>query len=120
MDLKNTFADRAIHEKWESVYRASSYQGDFNDRIMDRIMGLLAPSPGSLFLDAGCGAGDHTARIARHGLRCVGVDISETILEDAREDREGTPEGTASFQAERLEQLSFPDEFLISSTAGES
>ncbi len=113
MELKDTYADRAIHEKWESVYRASSYQNDFNDRIMERIMGLLAPSPGSLFLDAGCGVGDHSARIARRGLRCVGVDISEAILEDARAKiaREGL-EGRVSFQTERLEQLSFPDEYF--------
>jgi|SRR5271157_321718 len=111
MELKDTYADRQIHEKWESVYRASGYQSDFNDRMMDRIVGLLKPSPESLFLDAGCGTGDHSARIGRHGLRCVGVDISETILDSAREKiaRECL-EGRVSFQSERLEQLSFPDD----------
>ena len=111
MELKDTYADRAIHEGWESVYRANTYQSDFNDRIMNRIMGLLQPPPGSLFLDAGCGTGDHSARIARHGLRCIGVDISETILEDAREKmaREGLDE-RVSFRAEKLEQLSFADD----------
>jgi SAM-dependent methyltransferase len=108
MELKDTYADRAIHEKWESVYRSSTYQSDFNDRIMDRIMSLLEPLPGSLFLDAGCGVGDHSVRIARLGFRCVGVDISETILEDARHAiaREGLDE-RVSFRVERLEQLSF-------------
>src|SRR4051794_21353629 len=111
MELKDTYADRAVHEGWESVYRANPYQGDFNDRIMDRILSRLRPAPGSLFLDAGCGAGDHSARIGRHGLRCIGVDISETILEDARDRiaREGLGE-TVSFRPEKLEQFSFADD----------
>jgi len=111
MELKDTYADRQIHEEWESVYRASGYQSDFNDRMMDRIVGLLKPPPESLFLDAGCGIGDHSARIGRHGLRCIGVDISDAILEDARRkiSRDGL-DGMISFQTEKLEQLSFPDE----------
>jgi ubiquinone/menaquinone biosynthesis C-methylase UbiE len=110
MELKTTYADRAIHEKWESVYRFSRFQNDLNDRIMDRIMRLLQPAPGSLFLDAGCGTGDHSARIGRHGLRCIGVDISETILQDARQRvaKRGLDE-RVSFRAEKLEQLNFPD-----------
>ncbi|MGO9470599.1 MAG: class I SAM-dependent methyltransferase [Isosphaeraceae bacterium] len=110
MELKNTYADRAIHEKWESVYRTSGSQNEFNDRIMDRILGLMNPSPKSLFLDAGCGIGDHSARIGRRGLRCIGVDISETILDEAR--RKISGEGLdemVSFQPEKLEQLSFAD-----------
>jgi len=110
MELKTTYADRAIHEKWESVYRSSESQDDLNDRIMDRIMRLLQPAPGSLFLDAGCGTGDHSARIGRLGMRCVGVDISEQILEDARERvaRDGLNE-RVSFRAEKVEQLTFQD-----------
>ena len=105
MELKETYADRQIHEDWESVYRSSPNQDDLNDRILTRILGLLEPPPGSLFLDAGCGVGDHSARIGRRGLRCVGVDISETILGDARERiaREGL-QGRVSFQAEKLER----------------
>src|SRR5262245_46763356 len=52
---------------------------------MDRIMDYLRPRPGARFLDAGCGIGDHTARIARRGYECVGMDISPTILEKAEE-----------------------------------
>ncbi len=109
MDLGKTYSDRQIHDKWESVYR-DVRQETFNDQIMERIITLLKPSQDDLFLDAGCGTGDHSARIARHGLRCVGVDISETILEDARQRiaREGL-EGRVTFQTERLEALSFQD-----------
>ncbi len=73
-------------------------------------MNVLRPAQDSVFLDAGCGVGDHSARIARFGMRVVGVDVSEAILSDARERiaREGL-EDRVSFQPERLERLSFPD-----------
>ncbi len=113
MELKDTYADRTIHERWESVYRTSGHQSDFNDRIMDRILGHMNPAPESLFLDAGCGVGDHAARIGRRGLRCIGVDISEMILGEARRriSSAGLDE-TVSFRAERLEELSFPDHYF--------
>jgi ubiquinone/menaquinone biosynthesis C-methylase UbiE len=78
---------------------------------MDRIIRLFKPAPGSLVLDAGCGVGDHTVRIARHGLECVGVDISEAILREARAKiaAEGLDQ-SVSFQPEKLERLSFPDD----------
>jgi ubiquinone/menaquinone biosynthesis C-methylase UbiE len=111
MELQNTYADRTIHEKWESVYRSSKFQDDFNDRMMDRVVRLLQPAPESRFLDAGCGIGDHSARIGRRGFRCIGVDISDTILETARENisSEGLGE-RVSFRTEKLERLSFDDD----------
>jgi ubiquinone/menaquinone biosynthesis C-methylase UbiE len=111
MELTETYAGRAIHETWESVYRTSASQDKLNDRIMDRIIGLCRPGPGCLVLDAGCGVGDHAIRMARRGLRCTGVDISETILDTARANtaREALTD-RVSYQSEKLEQLSFPDE----------
>jgi ubiquinone/menaquinone biosynthesis C-methylase UbiE len=111
MDLKGTYSDRGIHEKWESVYRENTGQRHFNDQIMKRIMKLLNPSAEDLFLDAGCGVGDHTVRIARYGVQCVGIDISETILDDGRKRiaQEGMS-GRVRFQTESLEGLTFQDE----------
>ncbi len=120
MQLKDTFANRTIHDNWESVYRGNKHQDDLNDRIMHRIMNALQAPPGSLFLDAGCGVGDYTARIARYGMRCVGVDISDTILEDARRRiaRDGL-EGRVSFQTAGLEQLRSQTINLIPFTVAE-
>jgi SAM-dependent methyltransferase len=111
MDLKRTYSGRGIHEKWEAVYRENTAQRKFNDNIMKRVMQVLRPSAGDLFLDAGCGVGDHTIRIARNGVRCIGIDISETILEDARKRAsQEVMNESVHFQAERLEDLSFQDE----------
>ena len=83
MRLNSTYAKSEIHDKWESIYRGNPLLDRLNDQIMDRIIGCIQPAPGARFLDAGCGLGDHTARIARKGYECVGIDISPLILEKA-------------------------------------
>lgn len=84
MDLKQTYAQPSIHERWESVYRANPHLDRLNDAIMDRIVACTRPRAGAVFLDAGCGIGDHSRRIAARGYACVGVDISRHILQVAR------------------------------------
>jgi len=83
--LNSTYAKPEIHDKWESIYRGNPLLDRLNDQIMDRIIGCIQPAPGARFLDAGCGIGDHTARIARSGYECIGIDISPTILQKAKE-----------------------------------
>jgi 2-polyprenyl-3-methyl-5-hydroxy-6-metoxy-1,4-benzoquinol methylase len=83
--LDKTYARSQIHDRWEAVYRGNPLLDRLNDLIMDRIMGCIQPPLGAKVLDAGCGIGDHTARIARRGYECVGIDISPTILQKADE-----------------------------------
>jgi SAM-dependent methyltransferase len=83
--LDKTYARSQIHDRWEVVYRGNPLLDRLNDLIMDRIMGCIQPPLGGKVLDAGCGIGDHTARIARRGYECVGIDISPTILQKADE-----------------------------------
>ncbi len=83
MRLDKTYAKDSIHDNWESMYRDNPLLDRRNDDIMDRILSLVQPPEGAKFLDAGCGVGDHTARIVRRGYDCLGVDISPTILERA-------------------------------------
>lgn len=83
MRLNSTYAKPEIHDNWESIYRGNPLLDRLNDQIMDRIIDYLRPCSGAKFLDAGCGIGDYTARIARRGYECVGMDISPTILEKA-------------------------------------
>src|SRR5213592_764053 len=85
MRLDETFAKSEIHDRWESIYRGNPLLDRLNELIMDRIMGCVHPVPGAKFLDAGCGIGEHTVRIARRGYECVGIDISPTILRRAEE-----------------------------------
>jgi SAM-dependent methyltransferase len=45
---------------------------------------LLAPRPGELILDIGCGDGTLTTRIMATGARVIGLDASEEMVEAAR------------------------------------
>jgi SAM-dependent methyltransferase len=47
-------------------------------------LGLLAPQPGELVLDIGCGDGTLTLKIMAAGARVIGLDASEAMVEAAR------------------------------------
>lgn len=85
MRLDKTYTRSQIHQRWEAIYRGNPRLDHLNDLIMDRIIACIQPPPGAKVLDAGCGIGDHTARMARNGYDCVGIDISPTILQKADE-----------------------------------
>lgn len=106
--LTATYQEASIHDSWEAVYRSSN-QANYHELTLDRILEPLSPPAGSLFLDAGCGVGDQTLRLFRRGYRCVGVDISETILDQAkaRAARDGIE--SITYTCAPLEQLPFPD-----------
>ncbi len=110
MILKQTYERSNIHADWEAAYRGNSLQDRLNARVLDRILACVRPPRDALVLDAGCGVGYHTLALARRGYRCVGIDISDTILDQARGNvaRAGLGE-RVSFQSESLEELSFPD-----------
>lgn len=83
-DLEREYQNDEIHDRWVSVYRKGRFQQAFNDAVMTRLAGWLDVPPDGRILDAGCGTGVHTLRFARLGYHCVGVDLSENVLEVAR------------------------------------
>lgn len=108
MPLKETYAQDGVHDHWESVYRGNRTQNGLNDAMMDRILEQLGRTPGDLFLDAGCGTGEHAIRIAMRGYSCIGVDISENVLRRAARNvaANGLTSGV-SFVCHALEELPF-------------
>ncbi|HMK29478.1 MAG TPA: class I SAM-dependent methyltransferase [Terriglobales bacterium] len=107
--LASTYRQAAVHDAWEAVYRDNPLLDRFNNALMDRVLDILKPSPDSLFLDAGCGVGDHTLRFIQRGYRCIGVDLSPTILHRARIRAAGRKVGSANFVSAPLERLPFAD-----------
>jgi ubiquinone/menaquinone biosynthesis C-methylase UbiE len=110
MVLKQTYDQDQIHFRWESVYRSHPVLRRFNDRVMDKIVKGLNLSGDALVLDAGCGVGDHSLRLAERGYRCVGVDLSESVLTIARKQAESRGlSSRAYFACQALEELTFKD-----------
>jgi len=49
------------------------------------VMELLKPQPGEKILDLGCGTGTLTNELAASGAEVTGIDLSEAMLQQARE-----------------------------------
>ncbi len=68
--------------RWSSADYAQN--AAFVPRLGDTVLALLAPQPGELILDLGCGDGVLTARIAEAGANVIGLDASPEMVEAAR------------------------------------
>jgi ubiquinone/menaquinone biosynthesis C-methylase UbiE len=107
----------AIHSQWESDYLNPDMDA-FYDLAFAEIMNKLAPKPSDSILDAGCGFGYHTVRIARGQAQITAVDFSEVALAMARETISGAGiAGRVTLQRADLTHLSFAEnsfDFVIS------
>ncbi|HKC51346.1 MAG TPA: methyltransferase domain-containing protein [Myxococcota bacterium] len=56
----------------------------FQRRLVAHALDLLAPAPGERALDAGCGRGGTTARIAARGAEAVGLDLLPENVAEAQ------------------------------------
>jgi ubiquinone/menaquinone biosynthesis C-methylase UbiE len=60
-----------------------------------RMSELLGATPGDVVVDVGCGTGAAVRELAAHGVRVIGVDVGEAVLDVARERARLSP--TAEF-----------------------
>ena len=56
----------------------------FVPALGEAALALLAPQPGEMIVDIGCGDGTLTAKIVAAGARVIGLDASEAMVEAAR------------------------------------
>jgi ubiquinone/menaquinone biosynthesis C-methylase UbiE len=70
--------------RWRKDYYEAAALRHY-DKAIARMVSVLKPSPGHPVLDAGCGTGVHSIRVARLGHAVKAIDISRTVLEDARQ-----------------------------------
>src|SRR5256886_7558689 len=90
----------AVHDNAWSTGEAQA-----ND--LQRILERFGVPAGGRILDAPCGIGRHGTRLAKMGYRVVGVDLSPTFVERAKElaDREGVAD-RATYRVGDLRRLS--------------
>jgi ubiquinone/menaquinone biosynthesis C-methylase UbiE len=97
-------------ESWAQDYYESSALRYYDEAIA-QMMRQLRPSLHRTVLDAGCGTGVHSIRVAKMGYRLRSVDISTVALDQAR--RRVVHAGVGhkvDFERADLTQLRFADE----------
>lgn len=78
-DFEDVFGDDYLY------FYASQLNDERNDREADEIVSLLGLGNGDVVLDAPCGHGRISNRLAQRGIHVVGVDASPLFLDVARE-----------------------------------
>lgn len=68
--------------QYDTLYRQKNYVGECN--LIERIWAREA-SEGATLLDVGCGTGSHLIEFARRGYECTGIDLSPSMIEEARQ-----------------------------------
>ena len=78
-------------EEWHRSY--GERDPNRSDLLDPLILDLLGEVKGKQILDAGCGDGYLSRKLARLGAQVIGVEISERMLAYAREEEENEPLG---------------------------
>ncbi|MEE0205826.1 MAG: class I SAM-dependent methyltransferase [Peptococcaceae bacterium] len=74
---------------------------------------LFTPAPGMRVLDAGCGTGNFSLKMAALGAHVEGIDLSAPMIGYAREKAAASPYAEQlHFQVADLYELPFPDEYF--------
>ncbi|MGH7146273.1 MAG: class I SAM-dependent methyltransferase [Nitrospiraceae bacterium] len=108
--LHKTFEDIGLFQEWDHRYYYPEALR-FYDEAFDFIVGALRIKPGERILDAGCGPGRHSMALARKGIRCLAIDCSESILEEAKKGTSTAAlDGMIEFKLEDITCLRFPDQ----------
>lgn len=94
---------KAFDGSWLNIY---AHRNDAEaEAVADAIVAHLGVRVGQRVLDVACGAGRHARALARRGLRVTGVDLSEALLEVARE---GSPLLPGAPQYGRIDARALP------------
>lgn len=83
-EVKKTLQDMEVHEGWTSGYRTAENERFYN-LAFDYLAKVYGPPGKEAVLDAGCGSSTKSIHLARRGYAVVAVDVSEKILERARQ-----------------------------------
>ena len=85
MDIHSkAFQKPTLHDRWSAIFRDNPLQAKLNSAMLDRALSRLQLAPNAVFLDAGCGTGDHSIALVQRGYRGVGLDVSSTVLMRAK------------------------------------
>ena len=107
--MRDVFEKEATISKWDDDYYHPVSLWLYDRAISDmlRFMEIL---PGETILDAGCGPGDHSIRVAKEGIRVCAVDISKAMLQQAQlRVKSAGVSDKIEFHQMDLTEIDFPD-----------
>jgi len=81
--MTNVFEAKSTVDQWDGDY----YQPialKLYDSLVSDMLSKMDIQPGATVLDAGCGPGVHSIRIAKAGYDVCAIDISKTMLNEAQ------------------------------------
>ncbi len=109
VQLEETLGKPDIHKQWEQAFRTPANE-QFYEMVFDMLVATMALPPGATCLDAGCGIGAHSMRLAKRGLQVTAVDFAESVLAGVRANvaTQGLDE-RIHIQSENILALSFAD-----------
>jgi len=99
-----------VASKYDSWYETSV--GKFVDEIETRLaFELFTPEPKMNILDAGCGTGNFSIKLAERGAMVTGIDISAEMLAVAQ--KKALSRGlTIDFKEMNIYNLAYPDNYF--------
>jgi ubiquinone/menaquinone biosynthesis C-methylase UbiE len=103
------FEQQATVASWDHDYYHPIAER-YYDRAIATMLRLMGAGPGARVLDAGCGPGVHSLRVARAGCSVCAIDISRTMLQEAQSRVAAAGLSSAvEFRREDLTRLTLPD-----------
>ncbi len=101
MEQTQTLEDKAYRENptfWTRKGDELTVMGDFLGRMPS--IDLISAKPGEVILDAGCGAGFISRRLAKQGAKVHGCDRNSNMINQAMAEEKQSPVGIEYCQAD--------------------
>jgi cyclopropane fatty-acyl-phospholipid synthase-like methyltransferase len=83
----------------------------WDDQLVAFIIEVLDLRPGDTLLDLACGSGAHALRLARQGIRVVGVDIAPSLVRHCSDQAAAEGLASATFVQGDMRALEFNEAF---------
>ncbi|MFM1843058.1 MAG: hypothetical protein RLZZ490_1800 [Cyanobacteriota bacterium] len=107
--MTEVFEAKSTVEQWDDDYYHPIALKLYDSAVVDMLK-MMGVEAGATVLDAGCGPGVHSIRAAKAGYRVCAIDISDTMLCEARQRAESqNVADKIEFYQKDLTKLDFPD-----------
>ena len=109
-EIKDFFDEMATDR---NVEIAGNLIVDYEQMVRSQmVVSMLDAKPEELILDAGCGNARDLVQLSKKGCKCVGIDFSSDMIEEARKELLKNQIKSAEVEVGDLTNLRFPDEMF--------